>query len=71
MPIGFYPVFTDDFKTVVDFPLSGFAYTLFERLRHHLKNTPFERMSAHSLRLKANQDRADPQYHPTDSVANP
>jgi hypothetical protein len=32
--------------------LSGFAYTLFERLRRHLKNTPFERMSAHNLRLK-------------------
>ena len=32
--------------------LSGFAYTLFERLRTHLKNTPFERMSASSLRLK-------------------
>jgi len=26
--------------------LSGFAYTLFDRLRVHLKNTPFERMSA-------------------------
>ena len=32
--------------------LSGFAYTLFERLRVHLKNTPFERMSAGTLRLK-------------------
>ena len=32
--------------------LSGFAYTLFERLRHHLKNTSFERMSVHNLRLK-------------------
>lgn len=32
--------------------LSGFAYTLFERLRAHLKKTPFERMSASNLRLK-------------------
>jgi len=32
--------------------LSGFAYTLFERLRTHLKNTRFERLSANSLRLK-------------------
>jgi hypothetical protein len=32
--------------------LSGFAYTLFERLRSYLKKTPFERMSASSLRLK-------------------
>lgn len=32
--------------------LSGFAYTLFERLRVHLKNTPFERMSAGTLRQK-------------------
>jgi hypothetical protein len=32
--------------------LSGFAYTLFERLRAHLKKTPFERMSAGNLRLK-------------------
>jgi len=33
--------------------LSGFAYcTLFERLRVHLKNTSFERMSAGTLRLK-------------------
>jgi hypothetical protein len=32
--------------------LSGFAYTLFERLRVHLKNTHFERMSAGTLRLK-------------------
>ncbi|AZR43559.1 IS1380 family transposase [Marinobacter salarius] len=32
--------------------LSGFAYTLFERLRAHLKNTAFERMSASNLRLK-------------------
>jgi hypothetical protein len=32
--------------------LSGFAYTLFERLRSHLKKTPFERMSASNLRLK-------------------
>lgn len=32
--------------------LSGFAYTLFERLRAHLKNTRFERMSANNLRLK-------------------
>lgn len=32
--------------------LSGFAYTLFERLRTHLKKTPFERMSASTLRLK-------------------
>lgn len=32
--------------------LSGFAYTLFERLRAHLKQTPFERMSAGTLRLK-------------------
>ncbi|WP_323127213.1 transposase [Marinobacter sp. bablab_jr008] len=32
--------------------LSGFAYTLFERLRSHLKKTPFERVSASNLRLK-------------------
>ena len=32
--------------------LSGFAYTLFERLRSHLRKTPFERMSASTLRLK-------------------
>lgn len=32
--------------------LSGFAYTLFERLRTYLRKTPFERMSASSLRLK-------------------
>lgn len=32
--------------------LSGFAYVLFERLRDHLKSTPFERMSVHNLRLK-------------------
>lgn len=32
--------------------LSGFAYTLFERLRRYLKNTGFERMSIHNLRLK-------------------
>ena len=32
--------------------LSGFAYTLFERLRTHLRKTPFERMSASTLRLK-------------------
>ena len=32
--------------------LSGFAYTLFERLRTYLKKTPFERMSASTLRLK-------------------
>jgi len=32
--------------------LSGFAYTLFERLRTHLRKTPFERMSASNLRLK-------------------
>ena len=32
--------------------LSGFAYTLLDRLRVHLKNTPFERMSAGTLRLK-------------------
>ena len=32
--------------------LSGFAYVLFERLRDHLKQTPFERMSVHNLRLK-------------------
>jgi len=32
--------------------LSGFAYTLFERLRRHLKNTAFKRMSIHNLRLK-------------------
>ena len=32
--------------------LSGFAYTLFERLRAHLKNTPFERMSPGTLGLK-------------------
>lgn len=32
--------------------LSGFAYTLSERLRVHLKNTPFERMSASHFRLK-------------------
>lgn len=32
--------------------LSGFAYTLFERLRAHLKNTRFERMSASNLRLE-------------------
>jgi len=31
---------------------SGFAYTLSERLRAHLKNTPFERMSASHFRLK-------------------
>ncbi|KAA8979323.1 transposase, partial [Halospina sp. K52047b] len=27
-------------------------YTLFERLRRYLKNTGFERMSIHNLRLK-------------------
>jgi len=32
--------------------LSGFAYTLFERLRSHLRKTPFERLSASTLRLK-------------------
>jgi len=32
--------------------LSGFAYILLERLRAHLKKTPFERMSAGNLRLK-------------------
>ncbi|MBT13419.1 MAG: IS1380 family transposase [Oceanospirillaceae bacterium] len=32
--------------------LSGFAYTLFERLRSHLRKTRFERMSASTLRLK-------------------
>jgi hypothetical protein len=32
--------------------LSGFAYTLFERLRAHLKNAPFASMSAGTLRLK-------------------
>lgn len=32
--------------------LSSFAYTLFKRLRQHLKNTVFECMSVHSLRLK-------------------
>ncbi|WNK20298.1 IS1380 family transposase [Halomonas piscis] len=32
--------------------LSGFAYTLFERLRSYLRKTPFERMSASTLRLK-------------------
>lgn len=32
--------------------LSGFAYTLFERLRQHLNDTAFERMSIHNLRLK-------------------
>jgi hypothetical protein len=31
---------------------SGFASRLFERLRAHLKKTPFERMSASNLRLK-------------------
>lgn len=32
--------------------LSGFAYTLFERLRAHLKKTPFEKINANTLRLK-------------------
>lgn len=32
--------------------LSGFAYTLFERLRTYLKHTPFARMSPSNLRLK-------------------
>ena len=32
--------------------LSGFAYTLLERLRDHLKKTRFERMSPCNLRLK-------------------
>ena len=32
--------------------LSGFAYTLFERLRTYLKKTSFARMSPSNLRLK-------------------
>lgn len=46
--------------------LSGFAYTLFERLRAHLKKTPFEQMSASDLRLKLIKvERGHHTQHPT------